>query len=103
MHPDLMHLADWLDEAATLLRKHQIQHWADWLSKDSRWIRDGDFYGVEHLRSAFGGMGSLNDLGLAMTAPNNPKLLVSSPDDERFQWLLQQIYELTVKLYEEQS
>ncbi|MFZ6725505.1 DUF6966 domain-containing protein [Undibacterium sp. MH2W] len=103
MHSDLVRLADWLDEAAALLLKHEIQHWADWLSKDSKWIRSGDFYGIEHLRSAFGGMGSLNDLGLTMTAPENPKLLVSSPDDERFQWLLSQIYELTVRLFREES
>lgn len=103
MHPDLIRLADWLDEAATLLRNHQIQHWADWLSKDSRWIREEDFYGIEHLRSAFGGMGSLNDLGLAVVSPDNPKLLVSSADDERFRWLLRQIYELADKLYREQA
>ena len=102
MHPDLIRLADCLDEAEKLLRKHQIQHCADWLSKDSRWIREGDFYGIEHLRSAFGGMGSLNDLGLTVGSPDNQKLLVSSPNDERFQWLLRQIYEWTVKLYREQ-
>lgn len=103
MHQDLINLCDWLDEATTLLQCHQIQHWAEWLSKDAQRIRQGDFYGVQHLRSAFGGMGSLNDFGLAVPHPEIPGRLISSPDDERFQWVLSQIFELTTKLVKEEG
>jgi len=102
MHPDLARLTEWLDEAAILLRKHKIEHWADWLNKDAQRIRNQDFFGIVHLRSAFGGMGSLNDLVLAVQNPDNQKLLMTSPDDERFQWLLGQIRELTGRLAKEE-
>lgn len=54
-----------LDEAGMLLREANETHWAGWLEKDRRLIASGDFYGVEHLLQAFGGMGSLNDIALA--------------------------------------
>ena len=57
MHPDIEALATNLEEAEALLRKHRIFRWADWLEKDARFIRNLDFYGIEHLLSAFGGMG----------------------------------------------
>lgn len=100
--PDLAKLAELLDEAEALLRQHQIQHWADWLARDAQLIRNKDFYGIEHLRSAFGGMGSLNDLNLAVRHPDNPELLISSPEDERFQSLLNQIRALSGTLYDEE-
>ena len=54
-----------LDEIVALLRDSNEAHWAAWLEKDRRLIANGDFYGVEHLLQAFGGMGSINDIGLA--------------------------------------
>lgn len=48
-----------------LLRDADEKHWATWLEKDRELIAKGDFYGVEHLLQAFGGMGSFNDFGLA--------------------------------------
>ncbi len=39
-------------------------HASTWLAKDATLIRNGEFYGIEHLLSAFGGMGSLNALVL---------------------------------------
>jgi len=100
--PDLAKLAEFLDEAETLLRQHHIPHWADWLARDAQLIRNKDFYGIEHLRSAFGGMGSLNDLNLAVRHPDNPKLLISSPEDQRFQCLLNKIRALSSTLYNEE-
>jgi hypothetical protein len=100
--PDLAKLAEFLDEADALLRQHQIPHWANWLARDAQLIRNRDFYGIEHLRSAFGGMGSLNDLNLAVPHPDNPELLISSPKDERFQCLLNQIRALSGTLYDEE-
>jgi len=54
-----------LDEVTLLLRESNEKHWTAWLEKDRRFIANGDFYGVEHLLQAFGGMGSFNDLVLA--------------------------------------
>jgi hypothetical protein len=51
-----------LDEASALLAKHDVHHWAAWLSEDRERIANHDRYGVEHLLMAFGGMGSLNDV-----------------------------------------
>jgi hypothetical protein len=95
-------LAKFLEEAEALLRQHQIPHWADWLARGAQRIRNQDFYGIEHLRSAFGGMGSLNDLHLAVRHPDNSELLTSSPEDKRFQCLLDQIRALTGTLYDEE-
>ncbi|MDQ2988610.1 MAG: hypothetical protein M3R60_05870 [Pseudomonadota bacterium] len=55
-------LAESLESASEFLLKYGVPSWASWLAKDARFVRNGDFYGVEHLLSAFGGMGSLNDL-----------------------------------------
>jgi hypothetical protein len=100
--PDLAKLAEFLDQAETLLRQHQIPHWADWLARDAQRIRNQDFYGIEHLRSAFGGMGSLNDLHLTVRRPDNSELLTSSSEDNRFQRLLNQIRVLIGTLYDEE-
>ena len=102
MHPEVEALAAMLDEAVTLLSRNHATHWADWLAKDAMRIRRLDFYGIEHLLSAFGGMGSLNDLGFAQPSPGDPSRLVTSPDDERFQSLLGDIHALAVKLSQEE-
>jgi len=53
-----------LDELTALLRSHGEEHWSYWLERDAELIRHGDRGGVEHLLSAYGGMGSLNDIYL---------------------------------------
>jgi Domain of unknown function (DUF6966) len=55
-------LARAIDEITALLRRFGEQNWSERLSYDANLIRAGDFYGVERFLSAFGGMGSLNDL-----------------------------------------
>jgi hypothetical protein len=59
-------LADQLVVAATelagFLRSFGENGWADWVDQDVARIRAGDRYGVDHLLTAFGGMGSLSDL-----------------------------------------
>jgi hypothetical protein len=64
MDADVARLADALDELASLLAAHDEPFWADWVGQDARWVRNGDGFGVTHFLSAFGGMGSLNDLVL---------------------------------------
>jgi Domain of unknown function (DUF6966) len=55
-------LLDDLRRAAALLRTYHEDHWAQWLERDTARIEHGDRYGLEHLLTASGGMGSLNDL-----------------------------------------
>ena len=62
-----------LDELIALLRESDETHWSAWLEQDRRLIANGDFYGVEHLLRAFGGMGSFNDVALG-EAEKNAKL-----------------------------
>jgi hypothetical protein len=59
------HFAGLLDaagEASVLLRRYGEERWASWLDGDAERVRRGDRYGLDHLLTAFGGMGSLNDL-----------------------------------------
>jgi len=62
MDLDAIRLADTLDALAAFLLRNNAPYWADWISSDAMRIRGGDFYALPHLLSAFGGMGSLNDL-----------------------------------------
>lgn len=95
---DIATLIAALDEIVELLRKHEVTGWADWLAKDAQLLRDTDFSGVEHLMSAFGGMGSLWDFGLAERSVNNPEYLVTSQDDALLESLRTKINSLGVKL-----
>lgn len=49
-------------EASALLRRCGEARWACWLDTAAARIKLGDRYGLENVRAAFGGMGSLNDL-----------------------------------------
>jgi hypothetical protein len=60
-HADIDALVAMLDEAVLLLHDAGDAHWSNWLAKDAALIRRHDLYGVEHLLSAYGGMGSFND------------------------------------------
>lgn len=54
---EVQNLAESLEFARDFLLKYGVPSWASWLAKDARLVRNGDFYGVEHLLSAFGGTG----------------------------------------------
>ncbi len=62
MDPDVIRLADALDDLASFLVAHAEPTWGEWIAKDASSVRRGDGYGVTHFLSAFGGMGSLNDV-----------------------------------------
>jgi hypothetical protein len=59
--PMLAALLAALTEAEALLRERGDTHWADWLERDRARIARGDAYGLDHVKQAFGGMGSIND------------------------------------------
>ena len=103
MDPDIAALAEMLEEAETFLRNYEISHWAEWVAKDARLIRNRDFFGVEHLLSAFGGMGSINDLSLAVPSKAKSNMSAAVKDDERFHLLLSKIHALATQLSMEED
>lgn len=64
MGPRTKLLVETLGETIALLREHGEEHWSAWLSKSMHCLENADFYGITHLLSAFGGMGSFNELSL---------------------------------------
>ena len=57
-------LFDALVRLAALLESHGEHGWSTWIGTDLRRLESGDAYALDHLLSAFGGMGSLSDLVL---------------------------------------
>lgn len=51
-----------IGELEAFLRAYEHSFWADWIAQDAARIENGDAYGLDHLLSAFGGMGSLSDI-----------------------------------------
>jgi hypothetical protein len=51
-----------LGEMAALLQARGRTHWAEWVGEARRRLEAGDASGLDHLLSAYGGMGSLNDV-----------------------------------------
>lgn len=103
MDPEIRELADMLETTQALLAKHEERHCSDWLAKDAQRVRNLDLYGVEHLLSAFGGMGSINDL---VIHPINGHSIQASEVDsvnEQLGMLLNKISTLAKKLYGEEA
>lgn len=90
-----------LDEAVTLLRAYGVEGWAAWLEDDRRRIAEGDHDGLDHLLSAFGGMGSLNDVELHWWRDDRHDEVVRDDvlrDDDRLNELRTRIYTDAVAL-----
>src|SRR5579859_8136099 len=51
-----------LTDLTRLLREFGDHHWAAWMDKARTLIVASDYYGIEYLSSAYGGMGSFNDV-----------------------------------------
>ncbi|HTG73919.1 MAG TPA: hypothetical protein VMT78_11215 [Terriglobia bacterium] len=64
MGPKTQLLIETLAELTSLLRAHGEVHWAVWIESDLLRIRTGDFYGVTHFLSAYGGSGSFNEVAI---------------------------------------
>lgn len=80
-------LADAMDAVVAFLRARvrepgdRMAFWANWVYTDSDRVRRGDHYGIEHFLSAFGGMGSINDL--LFDAPSNADSWSGSAEFDR--------------------
>jgi hypothetical protein len=53
-----------LEQIEHLLVIHGEQHWSAWITRDITAIKKYDAHGIVHLLSAYGGMGSFDDLWL---------------------------------------
>lgn len=53
-----------LEQIVQLLAIHGEQHWSAWITQDITAIKKYDPNGMVHLLSAYGGMGSFDDLWL---------------------------------------
>ncbi len=94
---DIAALIDVVEEAESILRKHEMIGWADWLSTDVKCLRNGDTDSIRHLLSAFGGMGSLNDVVLAKANPDLTSKPIVLPDNDRLSFLLSEIHRLALQ------
>ena len=56
-----------LGELAALLESDGDRHWSVWMLRAKSRLEELDYSGVEYLLSAYGGMGSFNDLILGQT------------------------------------
>jgi len=102
MHPEIEELGTLLSQAVNLLSSVGEERWANWLSVDEQRIRRLDFYGIEHLLSAFGGMGSINDLVLHPINGHKIEDQDVNSTNERWQDLLKRIGSLARKLKSEE-
>ncbi|TDV58198.1 hypothetical protein EC919_101244 [Pseudomonas graminis] len=57
-------LIEVLDQLIELLESDGDMHWSRWMRKVRAMLIDSDYSGLTYLRSAYGGMGSFNDLML---------------------------------------
>jgi hypothetical protein len=87
MDPEVERLTNLLDELAGLLAAHTWAHWAEWVERDAASLRAGDRQGLSHFLSAFGGIGSLNDI-----------VLQPRTEDERFVSLKEQAWAVATDL-----
>ncbi|HUJ16825.1 MAG TPA: hypothetical protein VL197_02435 [Nitrospirota bacterium] len=90
-----------LETLTALLKKHGVKHWSTWLGGDLNLIKSGDARGIEHLLSAYGGMGSLNDVYLC---PENGHIIMKdemNSVNDNFLELKSDVYALASDIHRE--
>ncbi len=70
MATKLDELLEVLNDIIQLLESDGEQHWSKWIRQSRERLRNSDFSGIEHLLSAYGGMGSFNDLVIGQSHEN---------------------------------
>lgn len=101
MESDTSKLINLLVELEELFRSNGVNHWADWLKKDIDLISSGDFEGVSHLLSAYGGMGSITDVYITPEAG----YLITDAEvaqlNDRLSNLMSEIFSFATKIHRE--
>jgi hypothetical protein len=70
MATKLNELIEILNEIIQLLELDGEKHWSRWMRQSRERLLKSDYSGVEHLLSAYGGMGSFNDLVICQSYEN---------------------------------
>ncbi|WP_147323358.1 DUF6966 domain-containing protein [Aeromonas dhakensis] len=78
------------------------KHWSTWLAHDAALIERRDFKGVEHLLSAFGDMGSLNDLVIHPINGHEVQDFAVDKTNRILQEILGEIWSLAKQLYNDE-
>ena len=63
-------LLETLNEIIQLLESDGERHWSRWMRESRERLLNTDYSGIEHLLSAYGGMGSFNDLVICQSYEN---------------------------------
>jgi hypothetical protein len=72
-------LLEKLEEIFSLLEACGELHWFAWIRNDADDLRNGKLHSIQHFLSAFGGMGSFNDLYLCLE--NGHKIPATGRDE----------------------
>lgn len=75
MATKLDELLEILNELIQLLESDGEEHWSKWIRQSREQLQNSDFSGIEYLLSAYGGMGSFNDL-----------IIFQGYENGKFQW-----------------
>ena len=67
---ELSELLTVIDELIQLLEVNGEEHWSRWMRTSRDRLLASDYSGIEHLLSAYGGMGSFNDLVICQSYEN---------------------------------
>jgi hypothetical protein len=70
MATKLDELLEILSEIIQLLESDGEQHWSRWMRRSRDRLLKSDYSGIEYLLSAYGGMGSFNDLAICQIYEN---------------------------------
>ncbi|WCH21106.1 DUF6966 domain-containing protein [Aeromonas salmonicida] len=91
-----------MNEAIELLQSVKEKHWITWLAYDAALIEKQDFRGIEHLLSAFGGMGSINDLVIHPINGHEVQDSTVDKTNRMLQKILGEIWSLAKQLYNDE-
>lgn len=103
MHSEIQELVALLENAQSLLLGYGEERWSKRLGSDAFFIKNLDFYGIEHLQTAFGGMGSINDLVIHPINGHKIQAGEVNSANEELSLLLNKISTLARKLTAQES
>jgi len=94
MEPEIRLLCDRMRQTIGLLDRVSEHHWAGWLREALSRIEQDDFYGIERVLSAYGGMGSFNDLLIHPLNGHSGTEVECAAVNERLDTLRTEVYDL---------
>ena len=99
-HEQVRTLCTVLQKVIELLDADGEVHWRDWMSTSLAALESNDLNGARHLRNAYGGMGSFNDLviGQRMDGDHFSWTPDAHSANDKLDALRSQAYSLTVEI-----